>query len=51
MDISMVIMRLNIKPGDKVCESGTGSGSLSYSISQNVGEKGKLFTFEFNQQR
>ena len=51
MDIGFVISRLDIKPGDIVCESGTGSGSLSFSISKNLGSTGKLYTFEFNEQR
>ena len=34
MDIGSVSNRLDIKPGDKIVETGTGSGSLSYSLSQ-----------------
>lgn len=51
MDISAVINYLDIKPGDIVCESGTGSGSLTYSISKNIGDTGRLFTFEYNENR
>jgi tRNA (adenine57-N1/adenine58-N1)-methyltransferase len=51
MDISIIISNLNIKPGDVVIESGTGSGSLSYSIANAVAPDGKLYTFEFNHDR
>jgi tRNA (adenine57-N1/adenine58-N1)-methyltransferase len=51
MDIGSVINHLDIKFGDKVVETGTGSGSLTFSLSQQVGSQGKVFTFEFNKQR
>lgn len=51
IDISMAILFLNIKPGDVVCESGTGSGSMSYSIGKALGVTGHLYTFEFNEER
>ena len=51
MDIGSVINHLDIKPGDKIVETGTGSGSLSFSISQQLGSSGQLFSFEFNKQR
>lgn len=47
----MIILKLCIKPGCKVIESGTGSGSLSCSLASAVGLKGKLFTYEFNKER
>ena len=51
IDISMTICLLNIKPGSIVAESGTGSGSMSYSISKAIGSSGHLYTYEFNQER
>ncbi|KAH7821678.1 putative tRNA methyltransferase complex GCD14 subunit [Monocercomonoides exilis] len=51
MDISMVILRLDIKPGSVVVESGTGSGVLSTAIIQALAPTGHLYTFEFNKVR
>lgn len=51
IDIGSVINKLDIRRGLTVCESGTGSGSLSFSISESLGKTGKLFTFEFNKER
>lgn len=50
-DISQVLMRLELRPGVRVCESGTGSGSLSTSITKAIMPTGHLFTFEFNESR
>jgi tRNA (adenine57-N1/adenine58-N1)-methyltransferase len=47
----MILFRLGLKPGFKVCESGTGSGSLSVSITKAILPNGQLFTFEFNENR
>ena len=44
-------MRLQLRPGLRVCESGTGSGSLSVSIMKAILPTGHLFTFEFNADR
>lgn len=51
MDISLIIMKLDILPGSFVIESGTGSGSLTYSICNVIQSNGHLFTFEFNKDR
>ena len=50
-DISMVLHLLDLKQGDLVFESGTGSCSLTFSLSKRVGNPGKVYTFEFNEDR
>jgi tRNA (adenine57-N1/adenine58-N1)-methyltransferase len=50
-DISMVLHLLNLSHGDTVFESGTGSCSLTFSLSKRVGSTGRVFTFEFNNGR
>jgi tRNA (adenine57-N1/adenine58-N1)-methyltransferase len=47
-DISQVVFRLQLRPGMRVVESGTGSGSLSTSIIRSLLPSGHLFTYEFN---
>nr|XP_040055777.1 tRNA (adenine(58)-N(1))-methyltransferase catalytic subunit TRMT61A [Gasterosteus aculeatus aculeatus] len=50
-DIATITMMLELKPGCVVCESGTGSGSLSHAILRSVAPTGHLHTVEFHQQR
>lgn len=51
IDIAFVIANLGIRPGIRVVESGTGSGSLTYSLMKALGGKGELFSFEYNKER
>lgn len=50
-DIATITMMLELKPGSVVCESGTGSGSLSHAILRTIAPSGHLHTVEFHQQR
>lgn len=46
-----MIGNLDITPGKTVVESGTGSGSLTFSISRALAGQGDLFSFEYNVER
>lgn len=50
-DISIILHLLNLRPGNVVFESGTGSCSLTCSLSKRVTQTGRVFTFEFNHER
>lgn len=50
-DIAYISAYLDIKPGTKIIEAGTGSGSFSHSLARTVGETGKVFSFEFHEPR
>lgn len=50
-DISLILMQLQLKSGSLVVEAGTGSGSLSHSIARTIAPNGKLFTFDFHEER
>ncbi|AEA33512.1 tRNA (adenine-N1)-methyltransferase [Hippea maritima] len=49
-DAAYIILRLDIKPGDVVIESGIGSGAMSAVFAQIVGEQGKLISYEKRQE-
>ncbi|KAL2099365.1 hypothetical protein ACEWY4_005845 [Coilia grayii] len=50
-DIATITLMLDLKPGAVVCESGTGSGSLSHAILRTIAPTGHLHTVEFHAER
>lgn len=50
-DIAYISSYLDIKPGSRVVEAGTGSGSFSHALARTVGKAGKVFSFEFHEPR
>jgi len=56
IDQSLVTFMLNVKPGDIVVESGTGSGCMTMSLARAVShpdhsKAGHVYTFEYNKFR
>ena len=51
LDAAVIVCQLNLRPNCVVCESGTGSGSMSHSILRTIAPRGKLHTYEFNKGR
>ncbi len=45
-DAAYILLRLDVKPGDLVVESGIGSGALTAVFAQAVGETGKVVSYE-----
>lgn len=50
-DSSYIVQRLKIRPGSRVLEAGTGSGSFTHALSRTVASSGQLFTYEFHEPR
>ncbi|BEJ11218.1 hypothetical protein CspHIS471_0106400 [Cutaneotrichosporon sp. HIS471] len=50
-DIAYIAMRLGVRVGGKVIEAGTGSGSMTHSLSRTVGQRGKVHSFEYHKSR
>ncbi len=45
-DSAFILLRLNVKPGDTVVESGIGSGALTAVFAQAVGKEGRVISYE-----
>ncbi|CBY10132.1 unnamed protein product [Oikopleura dioica] len=50
-DISRIVFELGLSNGKVVCESGTGSGSLSHALTRGIYPAGHLHTVEFHEER
>jgi tRNA (adenine57-N1/adenine58-N1)-methyltransferase len=45
-DIGYTLLKLNVMPGSRVIEAGTGSGGLTLALARAVGSEGRVFTYE-----
>jgi tRNA (adenine57-N1/adenine58-N1)-methyltransferase len=45
-DIGYLMLKLNVMPGSRVIEAGTGSGGLTLALARAVGEEGCLYSYE-----
>ncbi|KAI8923888.1 tRNA methyltransferase complex GCD14 subunit-domain-containing protein [Entophlyctis helioformis] len=50
-DISLISSFLELQPGVKALEAGTGSGSFSHAIARTVAPTGTLYSFEYHKER
>ncbi|KAG8344559.1 putative tRNA methyltransferase complex subunit [Trypanosoma vivax] len=50
-DIAMIVFNLRLRPGCRVAEAGTGSGSLTHSLARTVAPDGVIYTFDFHRRR
>ena len=49
--IAMVRLQLELRPGNMVVDSGTGSGLLSHALARTVAPRGHLHTSDFRAER
>ncbi|MCL7452119.1 MAG: tRNA (adenine-N1)-methyltransferase [Anaerolineae bacterium] len=45
-DIGYVLLKLNVMPGGRVIEAGTGSGGLTLALARALGPEGRLYSYE-----
>ncbi|WP_457568729.1 tRNA (adenine-N1)-methyltransferase [Desulfurobacterium sp.] len=45
-DAAYILLRLDVKPGDRIIESGIGSGAMTAVFAQAVGKNGQVISYE-----
>ena len=45
-DISYTLFKLNVMPGSRVIEAGTGSGGLTLALARAIGATGRIYSYE-----
>jgi tRNA (adenine57-N1/adenine58-N1)-methyltransferase catalytic subunit len=50
-DISTILLLLDARPGSVICETGTGSGSLSHALAVAIAPTGHLYTHDIDETR
>ncbi|BGP35675.1 tRNA (adenine-N(1)-)-methyltransferase catalytic subunit trm61 [Rhodotorula toruloides] len=50
-DIAFITSYLDIKPGSRAIEAGTGSGSFTHALARTVGQRGHVHSFEYHEER
>jgi len=45
-DIGYILLKLNVAPGSRVIEAGTGSGGLTLALARAIGGEGRVFSYE-----
>ena len=45
-DVGYALLKLNVMPGSRVIEAGTGSGGLTLALARAVGPDGRLYSYE-----
>jgi tRNA (adenine57-N1/adenine58-N1)-methyltransferase len=48
-DISRILYRVGIGPGDRVLELGTGSGAMAISLAYAVGAQGRVYSYDIRE--
>ena len=48
-DIGYLLLRLNIQPGARVIEAGTGSGGLTLALARAVRPDGRVYSYEYRE--
>ena len=51
LDANVIALHLDLFPGCKVVESGTGSGAMTLTLARAVSPNGHVYTYEYNQLR